>query len=952
MFKKSMFKKSILVGAILSLLAVPFAVGTSVKAAESSDLEKVQIRVLSYNIHHAEGSDGKLALKRIGDVIKDSQADVIGLQEVDNNFGSRSNFEDQAKLLSEYLGMEYAYGANLDNGGHQYGTAVLSKYPIVSSKNHLLFSMSEQRGLLETVVDVKGTQFRFFNTHLDHLKAEERTQQIKEVLEWAGKNEGPAIFVGDFNALPDSAEMQPMMQAYNDVFGSLGQNEDYTDPLPNPVKRIDYIFASKNIGMKKANVLLTETTRVASDHLPIIADLMFGLTEIKLNSITAPAPVIAAIGTAKTAAALGLPAKVTLVTDVGYLVASVNWDVNSASYDPTATTAQTFTVTGEVTLPIAVTNPNSVPLTASISVSTKPADLVVAHWKFDEGSGTTVSDSSGKGNIGTLVNNPTWTNSGKIGGALAFSGGSRVEFNASTTLNQTGNESVSLWFKTPQPATGNANLFRHDQRFTALQVTGGGQARVAYWIKGSSGYKALTFPWTYNDNNWHHYVASYDQATGLKIYVDGNVVASNGANLGPLPAVTNKIVLGANESGGEAYNGLLDDVRVFNGALTQAEVTQLMNAGQGLTLQSITAPAAITGVVNGTAKTAAALGLPAIVELVTDNGNVNANVVWNVEASSYDPALKTAQTFTVNGAVTLPEGVANPNSVALTTSIQVTVLQASTQPQSTLTGAHQAAPGQTFDLTMGLSGVTESVYQQMYAQDLTLHYDPANVKFDSVTSLKDGFEVIDQKETVPGHIRIVAASVGADQGVSAQGDMLKFKFMVKSDTKATDTAVSVGDVVIANGEGTELPLRGASHALQISIPVDKSGLNAAITSAQTKHDAAVEGNENGLYAKGSKAQLQSAIDAAKATANDPNATQQQVDNAKSLLEAAIQVFESKKISADVNGKDGITVGDLAIVAAAYGKQEGQPGWNAKADVNHDGKVDIEDLAIVAKAILQ
>ncbi|MEH7087277.1 dockerin type I domain-containing protein, partial [Neobacillus drentensis] len=152
--------------------------------------------------------------------------------------------------------------------------------------------------------------------------------------------------------------------------------------------------------------------------------------------------------------------------------------------------------------------------------------------------------------------------------------------------------------------------------------------------------------------------------------------------------------------------------------------------------------------------------------------------------------------------------------------------------------------------------------------------------------------------------------------------------------------------------GNELQVDGASHKLQISTSVDKSLLNAAIASAQTKHDAAVEGNGHGLYAKGSKAQLQSAINAAKATANDPNATQQQVDNAKSLLEAAIQVFESKKISADVNGKDGITVGDLAIVAASYGKQEGQPGWNAKADVNHDGKVDIEDLAIVAKAILQ
>ncbi|WP_314584846.1 carbohydrate-binding protein [Paenibacillus terrigena] len=370
------------------------------------------------------------------------------------------------------------------------------------------------------------------------------------------------------------------------------------------------------------------------------------------------------------------------------------------------------------------------------------------------------------------------------------------------------------------------------------------------------------------------------------------------------------------------------------------------------TLQSIQAPAAITGVANGTAKTATALGLPATVALVTSSGNVNANVAWNVDASSYEPSKSTEQTFTVSGTITLPTGVVNPNNVDLKTSIQVTVLQASTRPGSTLTGAHQAAPGQTFDLTMGLSNVTESVYQQMYAQDLTLQYDPANVKFDSVTSLRDGFEVIDHKEIVPGHIRIVAASVGAKQGVSAQGDLLKIKFTVKSAAQAADTIVSVGDVAIANSEGNELQLNGASHKVQISISIDKSGLNAAIASAQAKHDAAVEGNGHGLYVVGSKTQLQSAINAAKTTANDPNATQQQVDSAKSTLEAAIQVFESKKISADVNGKDGITIGDLAIVAAAYGKQEGQSGWNAKADVNHDGKVDIEDLAIVAKAILQ
>ncbi|MCY9665675.1 cohesin domain-containing protein [Paenibacillus alginolyticus] len=275
--------------------------------------------------------------------------------------------------------------------------------------------------------------------------------------------------------------------------------------------------------------------------------------------------------------------------------------------------------------------------------------------------------------------------------------------------------------------------------------------------------------------------------------------------------------------------------------------------------------------------------------------------------------------------------------------------------KSTLTGVQQVNQGQNFNVTMGLTGFTQSVYQQVYAQDLTLHYDPANLQFNSVTSLKDGFQVIDQKEAVPGQVRILVSSVGANQGVLAQGDLLTIKFTAKPVTQATFTTISVSNVIIANGQGNELQVGGASREIQIStpgIPVDKSLLNALITSAQAKYNTAVEGNGDGLYAIGSKAQLQSAIDAATATANNTNATQQQVDSAKAALEAAIQVFNTKRITADVNGDGIISIGDLAIVAGTYGKQQGQAGWNEKADINHDGKVDIEDLAIVARTILR
>ncbi|MEH7087193.1 cohesin domain-containing protein, partial [Neobacillus drentensis] len=166
------------------------------------------------------------------------------------------------------------------------------------------------------------------------------------------------------------------------------------------------------------------------------------------------------------------------------------------------------------------------------------------------------------------------------------------------------------------------------------------------------------------------------------------------------------------------------------------------------------------------------------------------------------------------------------------------MLPAQLLPQSTLTGLQQVVPGQTFDLSMGLSNVTQSVNQSVYGQVLTLHYDSVTLQFESVTPVKDGFQVIDQKEAVPGHVRIVAASIGTS--MPAKDDLLTFKFTAKSVAQATKTTVSVGSVVIANAQGDELQVKDASHEIQISItsgPVDKSLLNASIANAQAKYNA-------------------------------------------------------------------------------------------------------------------
>ncbi len=94
------------------------------------------------------------------------------------------------------------------------------------------------------------------------------------------------------------------------------------------------------------------------------------------------------------------------------------------------------------------------------------------------------------------------------------------------------------------------------------------------------------------------------------------------------------------------------------------------------TLISITTQAAITGVVNGTEKTASSLGLPSTVALVTDDGSIQASVTWDVDSCSYEPSVTKAQIFIVSGTVVLPDGVVNTNNISLDISISVTVNEA------------------------------------------------------------------------------------------------------------------------------------------------------------------------------------------------------------------------------------------------------------------------------------
>ncbi len=264
----------VLACALAAMIAAPAA-----HASDPADASEPALTVGTYNIHHAQGVDNRLDLERIASEIERTGASVIGLQEVDRHWSSRSEFVDQAQWLATRLKMDVTYGANLDleptaaSGGErrQYGTAILSRFPIRESRNTLLPrpQNGEQRGLLEAVFKVRGATVRFANTHLQHNSAVERTAQAQRIAELLADSREPVVLVGDLNARPDAPELTPLFEHYDDAWTEGGTGDGFTYPAESPNARIDYVLVSPEIAVSKATVFST----LASDHLPLTADV-------------------------------------------------------------------------------------------------------------------------------------------------------------------------------------------------------------------------------------------------------------------------------------------------------------------------------------------------------------------------------------------------------------------------------------------------------------------------------------------------------------------------------------------------------------------------------------------------------------------------------------------------------------------------------------------------------
>ncbi|OCT15566.1 hypothetical protein A8709_15955 [Paenibacillus pectinilyticus] len=270
-------------------------------------------------------------------------------------------------------------------------------------------------------------------------------------------------------------------------------------------------------------------------------------------------------------------------------------------------------------------------------------------------------------------------------------------------------------------------------------------------------------------------------------------------------------------------------------------------------------------------------------------------------------------------------------------------------PSATLVGpaSGKVTSGQSFDTTVKLDNVVSSVY----AQDIQLTYDPSLIEFVSADSLNPAITIIGQKDT-SGHLRILTANLANGD---VNGPVLTLHWKAKAPEDNTSTSISLDSLAIADLQ-TATNLGPSSNVILVKAIVDLTILNGKIATAESTYSGATEGYEVGLYVPGSKATLQSAIDAAKQVAANPDVTKQLAAQAVTDLNNALASFAAKQYQSspgDVNNDGVFTVVDLANVAAAYGKTSADTDWAQfeKADFNKDGRVDLVDLAAVAQRIL-
>jgi endonuclease/exonuclease/phosphatase family metal-dependent hydrolase len=230
------------------------------------------VRVATYNIHRCRGMDGRTRADRIAAVLAGLEADVLALQEV---IGAGPGGGGQAEAIGAALGMGWVMASTRHLRGALFGNVVLSRHPV---RHHAQYDLSwrtcEPRCCQRADLDVDGVVLHLYNVHLGTAFLERRFQAERlAALVSDRRVSGPKVVLGDFNEWTRGLATTLLSERLQSVDLKQYMRRRRTYPGIFPILHLDHIYYQNEVEVVDVHMPRTRRTLIASDHLPLVADL-------------------------------------------------------------------------------------------------------------------------------------------------------------------------------------------------------------------------------------------------------------------------------------------------------------------------------------------------------------------------------------------------------------------------------------------------------------------------------------------------------------------------------------------------------------------------------------------------------------------------------------------------------------------------------------------------------
>jgi endonuclease/exonuclease/phosphatase family metal-dependent hydrolase len=225
--------------------------------------------VLTYNISGHNELYDRNHIAKIAAIINQVKPDVVGLQEVHRKTWE-TRFHDQVAELQRLTGLNIYFGPSFGEAGGGFGNAILTRGTFVYNEVHPLPAFGEPRSVIESAIRIDGVVINVYVTHLTtwgKLKSKSRGEELSCLAQHVRSSRYPYLLMGDFNAPPESPEMQHFRHV--NAAQICGEDIGISHPLMH--ERIDYIWADYGWTVHSARVLTTGP----SDHYPVVAELFW-----------------------------------------------------------------------------------------------------------------------------------------------------------------------------------------------------------------------------------------------------------------------------------------------------------------------------------------------------------------------------------------------------------------------------------------------------------------------------------------------------------------------------------------------------------------------------------------------------------------------------------------------------------------------------------------------------